>query len=206
MNQLRKQTIIFDLGNVLLPIDFEKTYRCFELFGLKMPLLLFQQNSFKQLFEKQEIEFTSAETMFQELLKLCGIKLTKGQFTQCWNALLGRINIKHIRLVMELRKKYNVVLLSNTNNIHLEKINSDFAEDYGMTELSQLFDSAYYSHEVGFRKPQPEIYQLVLNDFPSSAYYFFDDKLENIKAAQDLGIDSYQVKQSVIELVKQLKL
>ena len=98
---------------------------------------------------------------------------------------------ERINLLKELSKKYRIFLLSNTNEIHYHQYNKDLIDQYGF-DLSSLFEKAYYSHEIGMRKPDPEIFEFVLNDsklIPAETI-FIDDLNKNIDVANRMGINT----------------
>ena len=99
---------------------------------------------------------------------------------------------ERIVLIRKLALKYNVFLLSNTNEIHLTHINKYLFDTYGITTINSLFKKAYFSHEIGFRKPNPEIFEFVLNEnnLNPSETLFVDDSIEHIQSAKQLGINT----------------
>jgi HAD superfamily hydrolase (TIGR01509 family) len=88
-------------------------------------------------------------------------------------------------LILELKKSNRVVCGTNTLKehyiLHLER------GDY------RVFEAVYASHRIGFTKPKPEFYHHILEqeNFPPSRTVFIDDTLENVEAAQRLGIRSF---------------
>jgi putative hydrolase of the HAD superfamily len=91
-------------------------------------------------------------------------------------------------LLDELRDAYRLAALSNTNALHWRR-NRD------VLGIPQLFERAFASHEVGLRKPSPEIYVHVLREMgvaPAEAT-FFDDLETNVEAARRVGMRGYRV-------------
>jgi len=87
------------------------------------------------------------------------------------------------------------MVLSNTNNIH--RVYFDFlTEKIFKNNFSALFDKVFYSYEMGCRKPDKIIYNKVVDfsGFRANDIMFFDDMKENIKAAENNGMNSYHVK------------
>jgi len=82
--------------------------------------------------------------------------------------------------------------LSNTNEIHFNFYNNIIRSKFKINYLSDLFEKAYYSHRIGLRKPDKEIYNLVLNqnNLKPKETLFIDDSEPNIKSAKTLGINS----------------
>jgi len=115
---------------------------------------------------------------------------------ECWNAMLLGLPQSKIDLVTTLRQRYRVFLLSNTNSIHLRYINEIIVRDLtGDDEIDVFFDRAYYSHRMGMRKPDAEIYLRVLeeNQLKPATTLFLDDNRANVDAANALGINSVYV-------------
>src|SRR5690606_12199127 len=86
-------------------------------------------------------------------------------------------------------------LLSNTNNIHLASINNYTSSTFKFKNLDELFIKAYYSHQIGLRKPNKAIFEFVLKDAQLFAEetLFIDDSLEHIESAKALGIKTYHL-------------
>ena len=72
---------------------------------------------------------------------------------------------ENIELLKELKSKFRLFLLNNTDEIHVALYNRIFRNEFGLKGgLRELFEKTYYSHEVGYRKPSPEIFRYVLDD------------------------------------------
>jgi len=106
--------------------------------------------------------------------------------------------------VQELSRKYRVFLLSNTNAFHVEYYNDMLNRDFGIQNLDHLMEKAFYSNELGCRKPDKEIYLKVLEQagIKAEETLFIDDNEENVKVAEELGIRAVKVdaEYSVIEI------
>ena len=111
------------------------------------------------------------------------------------NAMLLTIPSEKYELLLRLKTRYRVFLLSNTNNIHLESFNQLVHRDTGLRELDYYFHKAYYSHLMKMRKPDAEIYSHVLseNKLSPDETLFLDDNFDNIKGAAGLGIKTIHV-------------
>jgi glucose-1-phosphatase len=120
--------------------------------------------------------------------------LTPQQIEKIWNSIFIGMPAHRFDLLLQLRKKYQVFLLSNINDLHLRYIEDYLAKTYGIHDFEQwYFDGVFYSHLVRMRKPDEGIYQYLLTDAqiePEQAA-FFDDLPENIQAAQSLGIQGH---------------
>jgi putative hydrolase of the HAD superfamily len=103
---------------------------------------------------------------------------------------------KHrIDILKHLKDKYKLVLLSNTNEIHLNEIYNYMQHEFGEDVLTPNFHHCYYSQEIGMRKPDAEIYEFVThqqNLIPTETL-FLDDKEENLIASQKIGWQTFHV-------------
>lgn len=181
--------IIFDLGGVIINLNQKKTFDAFKKhFGsnyAQVEAALAKKNVLN-LFETGNIsvdEFILFFLNFNPLTDANNIK-------KIWNSMLLDIPSERIKLIKKLALNYNLYLLSNTNQIHLDFINHYLHNKYGITSINSMFKKAYFSHEVGLRKPNPQLFKLVLteNELNPAATLFIDDSIEHIDSAQQLGI------------------
>jgi putative hydrolase of the HAD superfamily len=98
-----------------------------------------------------------------------------------------------LQALIELRSNYRIFLLSNTNSIHLEAFSKSFREVSNGKAFNDYFDKAYYSNEIGLRKPDPESYQLVIdeNNLVAEHTLFIDDTVPNIAGANKVGLQTH---------------
>jgi putative hydrolase of the HAD superfamily len=113
-------------------------------------------------------------------------KISSEEFIKYWSSIFS-VNEDVIALLPELKKNYNIYLLSNTNSIHKKY-------GYGHYEFLKWFDKLFLSHEVGYIKPEEEIYRAVekVSGFPSKEHIFIDDVKEYVDAAMNIGWDGIQ--------------
>lgn len=188
------KNIIFDLGGVLINLNQELTINAFQkLFPTHFNEIQTQlkQNSWLEKFETDEISSTEFVEFFQHFDSSISIE----KIITAWNSMLLDIPKERIELIQTLTKKYNVYLLSNTNNIHLSFINNYVSSTFKFKNLDELFIKAYYSHQIGLRKPNKAIFEFVLTDAQLIAEetLFIDDSLEHINSAQALGIKTHHL-------------
>lgn len=188
-------TLIFDLGGVIINLKPELTW--FEQDMLanfeQAELLQLYQSHFFRDFEKGKIE----PTVFIEQLKQIALENSSDEtkIIQHWNGILLDIPLHRIEFLRQLKTKYRLLLLSNTNYIHLEHIRAYMQQEFGNDILSENFDTCYYSQEIGLRKPDKEIYEFVMKsqNIAPSEILFFDDKAENLTEPQKLGWQTFHV-------------
>ena len=196
------KNIIFDLGGVLIDLDFNKTYqKLADYSGIDLADLL-KMGTQDGVFLDYEKGLISSEDFIEEVKMLIGKGLTNNQIIDAWNAMLLDIPVERLRFVEKLKRKYNLVVLSNTNALHVESFSRTMDEVFGVGNYHSLFNKIYYSHEVHMRKPELTIFQHVLKDSnmrPEETLYF-EDNLDNISAAEELNIVAYQVPQNKIDI------
>ena len=188
-------TFIFDLGGVIIDLDESSTIASFSKFtnisideinGLVYSSPIFQQ------YEKGLINDEEFRWQVRGLFK---VDLKDEQIDESWNAMLGEIPKERIDLLGQLRKNHKVIILSNTNAIHIRKFNQILFLSTGKSSLNECADYVFFSHELNMRKPDSEIYEEILKlsaTKPQEAL-FLDDKLENLDSAGQLGIRTMQI-------------
>lgn len=189
------QTIIFDLGAVIINLKTEQEWIDEDLMPNFNPKLLheLQESNFFRNYETGKI------SSIDFLLQLKNIALDKNisdeKIIAHWNGILKDIPAHRIDLLNELRQKYNLILLSNTNEIHINAIFDYIQEIFGKNILNENFSHCYYSQEVGLRKPDKEIYEYVLQheNLVAEHSLFLDDKTENLIEPKKLGLQTLQI-------------
>jgi putative hydrolase of the HAD superfamily len=182
--------IIFDLGGVILDIDFAKTSQAFKALGIEDFDELFTQFHANPLFTSLESGKITPAEFVEALAGYTGKKFTEEQVIEAWNAILVSFPPHRIELLKRLKTQYRTFLLSNTNEIHVKRFLEMYVETIGEGSLEDCFEKIYYSHDIGFRKPNKEAYEFVLNEngLKPEETLFIDDTLPNIEAANELGI------------------
>jgi len=181
---------IFDLGNVIVDIDFNRVLGVWSDLG-RVPLATLQSRfTMGESFHRHERGEISDEDFAEQLCDELGLALSFEQFTAGWQAVFVGVRADTIRIMNGLRARgHRVVILSNTNRLHQRFWPSQYPE------VQSAADKLYLSQEMGMRKPEARIYQHVLSEegFTADQAIFFDDNQENIDAAQALGIQSVPV-------------
>ena len=188
-------TLIFDLGGVIVDLDLAKCIQNFKELGLEnieQYLSNFGQKDFFMRFEKGQIGIPAFRN---EIRKHAGIELTDAQIDEAWCSFLTQIPVEKLHLLSELKKKYRLLMLSNTNPLHIQTaVAAEFSKT-GKT-MQDFFDKCYLSYEMGMVKPDVEIFKALLTDAQVKAEecLFLDDGKKNIDTAAALGIQTYWVK------------
>ncbi len=202
--------IIFDLGGVLLNIDYSLTENAFIAAGVKNFPELYSQLQQSDLFDRWETGRMTAEEFVAAMKAASDTPLTTAQVLDAWNAMLLDFPIRRLQILQQIRNYYDLFLLSNTNEIHEETFNNTLMQAHGIPNIGVFFDKVYMSHRVGLRKPMPEIFMRVLEDngLQAGQTLFIDDSPQHIKTANELGIQTiYLQKGMTIEddVFKQMK-
>lgn len=188
MNEIKN--IVFDLGGVLMNIDFKRTFDAFEIIGYRGAEQAFQDPEINRLCMDFETGVYCSIEMRRKFRELTGFKCTDLQFDNAWNALLIDFPPEHIKRVQQLAKKYKTYLLSNTNPIHAKHFNAELEKHFGIESMDHLLDKAWYSHNLGLRKPDERIFQKVLkaSRLNPTETVFIDDGEMNVRVAESLGM------------------
>jgi len=186
--------IIFDLGAVLLNIDYQKTIDEFKKLGVKNASKFYSKKTQKNIFDLLECGKIS-EQRFVDKFQEKYDKASYAEIISAWNALLLDLPQSRVNLLKKIRKKYDIFLLSNTNSIHINEFRKQIGETKYI-EFYNLFKKVYYSYEIGFRKPNKEAFQIILNEnnMNPREVLFVDDSPQHIKGASLLGIQTYHLK------------
>ena len=154
---------------------------------------IFSSSNWAPLFEKgliTRVEFRN------EVNKALNTRLTNEEIDEAWNAMLGDLPQDRFLLLSGLRTRFQTFILSNTNEIHVDAFTDTVAQVAQGDLIDEHFDKIYYSHEMGMRKPDLEIFEFVLksNNLKPDTTLFIDDMLPNIEAAQECGIKTVHMK------------
>ena len=188
------KAIIFDLGNVLLPIDLGLTYEAFAAHSSLSAVEIEKKILENQLWVPYESGLQSDEEFRAFLCEHLSLNCTDLEFDEAFSALLLDFHQGVYDWVESLTSSFQLYLLSNTSSIHAKRFTQVKLGPEGQN-LFSLFHRVYYSFEMGLVKPNPLIYQQVLEENalnPSDAL-FFDDNVANINSANLLGIQSFLV-------------
>jgi len=184
-------TIVFDLGEVIIDLQPEKVIEgLVEVTGNENGQYLRDLIiSSPELYQFEVGKITEEEFLFAVNSHLQSA-MTITKFQEIWNKMLKPVAKEKVELLNGLRKNHKILFLSNTNITHQKEFDRMISEHHGIEALEHLVDEALYSHLVGMRKPEPEIYELLVEKAGSKPdeIVFIDDRVENIESAKKLGI------------------
>ncbi len=184
--------IILDFGGVILNLDYNRTEQAFEALGIRDFADRYSQLKQNEVFDKLETGRISKEEFVHHLKELVGNNVSDQQVIDAWNAMLLDLPLRRLQILQQLQLHYDTFLLSNTNEIHEEAFNKTLKSLTGFDSMGIFFDKVYYSHRVGLRKPDPEIFNLILeqNGLDPEKTLFVDDSPQHIESAGKLGIQT----------------
>ena len=196
------KNIIFDFGGVICNLDLSRTIAKFREFGQPREENRLQEEEQNKTFDKLvEVYETGMMTSQQFREKIRSHYISSpgdALIDEAWNALLAGIPEDRIWLLEDIRKFYRIFLLSNSNEIHFLKFRQNLHDQFGYPDFDSLFEKAYFSYKVHIRKPNPEIFRLVLkeNELLPSETLFIDDTPGHVESANKLNIIGYHLNDS----------
>ena len=189
------KNIIFDYGNVIFDIDFKRAQEAFENLGISEFDQHFGQLKQDNIFDDLDKGKISAQEFRDGIRDITGQHaLSDQQITDAWNSLLIGIPEGRHELLLTLKTLYRTFLLSNNNEIHYQSIIEYLNREYRIKDNSVFFEKDYYSHLMGMRKPDAEIFEYVLNthNLNPEETLFIDDSPQHLKTADQLGLITAQ--------------
>ena len=204
-------TILLDLGGVLIDVDYRATARAFRALGHPEFDRLYSKAQQDHLFDGFETGSLSPAEFRDRIRQVLDPSLSDAVIDANWNAMLGSIPPERIELVSRLKERYQVLLLSNTNAIHVPAFEAIIARENGITDFKALFHGAYYSCEIGQRKPDAASYRHVLerHNADPARTLFIDDSIQHVHGARAAGLNAEHLElanEDVIGLVDRLGL
>ena len=198
------RNLIFDFGGVLIDLDMEALPRGLQRFGLRAagPELV-------QISQQYETGKIRTDHFLREVQRrLPGSR--EDEIRRIWNATVAGFPRERLDFLETLKAsgEYQMFLLSNTNPLHVEQARYNMGER-DFERFRNCFRQFYLSHEIGMRKPDPEIFEFVLgeNDLSPGETLFIDDTPEHTESASNLGIRTWHLqvgRDSILELHQKL--
>jgi len=181
------KTILFDLGNVIVPFDVKRAYvRMAELCGYQAEEVSarIRATGLVTPYEKGQIE---TEPFIRGLSAALKVDITRQKFCDWWNGVFIQETLVRESLLEDLRTRHRLLALSNTNPIHFAMLKQAYP-------LLRHFDDYVLSYQVGAAKPEAKIYQeaIARAQCDPTECFFTDDLAVNIEAARSHGMDAVQ--------------
>ncbi len=200
------KNIIFDFGGVLYDIDMGSAERKFSqiLIHRNKDVNLRNLDLGSDFFSKFETGDITVLEFRQKIRELLEIDLNDAFIDSAWNSILNKLFADSPGLIKEFNSFFNTALLSNTNDLHYDAFIVE------CREFLKLFDHTFFSHKIGLRKPDQEIFEHVIKKtgFIPGETLFLDDSEINIKGAESLGLNTMIIKShdEVSDLLHSVKL
>ncbi len=192
---IKIKNLVFDLGGVLLNIDYNKTAEAFKNLGVKDFDNLYSQLTANDLFEALETGTIGEADFYKKIQTYCNPQTTTAQIENAWNAMLLNFRTGSLNHLKILAKTYPIYLLSNTNSIHHKAFNKIFLKETGEQSLDNYFLKSYYSHLINVRKPYPATFSYIMKDanINPAETLFIDDSINNIEGAVAAGMQVHHL-------------
>lgn len=191
------KNLLFDLGNVLVKVNQDCSAVKFKELGSTNYAAL--PGNVVTKFQTGEISSQLFRAAVRASIGLPS-RVTDTQFDLAWGARLLKFASGRLELIQRLRrdsshKGYKVYVLSNSDPILTESINKICLRDHNERSLDPFFEKVFYSHEIGFMKPDVAAFMSVINDqhLVPSETLFMDDSAVNIMAARSCGLQAVEV-------------
>jgi putative hydrolase of the HAD superfamily len=194
---MKYEAIIFDLGGVIIDLDYQLTISAFKDLGMIDFDSSYSQAQQGKLFDNFETGQISAQHFINCLLPFLKPGTSPNKVVNAWNAMILSVQSSKIDLLLALREKYPLFLLSNTNELHVPKVRREWSK-VTAKPMEDFFDHIYFSHEIHLRKPNSEIFQLVCDQqllIPEKTL-FIDDSLQHIIGAKMIGLQTLHLTDS----------
>lgn len=193
---MKFKNIIFDLGGVILNIDYDKTITAFKELGISNFEDLFTQARQEDLFNNYETGKVPTDLFVNRLLSKMPNHVNESNVVDAWNAMLLDLPMERLSLLKKINSKFNTALLSNTNELHLEAFHHKISVENDIKDLGPYFDKIYFSCDMGMRKPNTEIFLYVCDEqgYDLTETLFIDDSIQHVEGAKKAGLNAYHLK------------
>lgn len=191
MNSDIVRNVLFDWGGVLVNLDVEGCIQAFEDAGVTDVRTLITGTNEAGLFRDYECGNISTAEFREGVRRLTRRSLPDEEIDRLWNTEVLDIPEEKLRLLLDLSGRYNLYLLSNTNELHWETV-SPRVFRYEGTDVRNCFKQIFLSYRMHMAKPDPAIFRKVLNEAMLCAgeTLFIDDAEVNCRAAASVGMQT----------------
>lgn len=191
------KNILFDLGHVLLDLDFERVENQFKALFQEEFEEAYQELHEQGHFLEYELGLFDEKVFTEKIQQATQKDISCTAIIDAWNSMLVEIPPPRIKMLQEVKEHYNIFLLSNTNATHISWLDKHLQQVHGLDIQyfnQEIFQKAYYSHLLHLRKPNADIYEFVLHNagLKAEETLFIDDREDNIEGARAVGIRGHQ--------------
>ncbi len=187
--------VIFDLGGVLINLDYQLTESAFVNLGCTNFNELFSQLNQTDLFDRFETGKVSSFHFVNRLLDMLPQGTNANQVVHAWNAMILDFPQERMNWLREIGSQQRIFLLSNTNDLHVSSVRSSLTKTVGHGDLESYFEKAYFSCDMGQRKPDEACFNMVLqeNGLNPKTTLFIDDSPQHIEGAKKIGLNTFHL-------------
>ncbi|MGV8827546.1 MAG: HAD family hydrolase [Breznakibacter sp.] len=186
------KNILFDLGGVLVDLNKQACVDAFKAIGYPQAESMLSNYVQSGIFLELEEGHITPEAFYKAIMAEAPV--TREQIDEAFFKFLEGIPQYKMEMLLELKKKYKILMLSNTNHIMFTWLREAYFGVDGHT-IGDYFDELFLSYEMGVAKPNPEIFKILIekHGIVPSETLFLDDGIKNIEAAAELGFKTYFV-------------
>ena len=187
-----KEAIIFDLGGVLLNLDYNLTEEAFVSLGMSNFPSVYSQLAQTDLFDRFERGEVSSFHFVNQLLDQLPSGTSANQVVHAWNKMILDFPLARMNWLERLGDTYRLFLLSNTNDLHIDAVRRSLEKTVRHTDLERYFERVYFSSAIGMRKPTKEIFDFVCqqNQLNPTHTIFIDDSPQHVEGAKLAGLNA----------------
>lgn len=181
--------IIFDLGGVLINLDYDLTPQAFAQIGGTDFQNLYSKASQNSLFDDFETGKISSFHFINRILDLLPKGANPNQVVHAWNKMILNFDSRRLDLLDEIRSEKPIFLLSNTNDLHMTQVRAELKK-ISDRPLESYFNKVYLSQDIGHRKPHAEAFNIIVEEqqLTRSKTLFIDDSIQHVEGAKTTGL------------------
>jgi glucose-1-phosphatase len=181
---MKIEALIFDIGNVLVPFDWQPFKD--QLLADSVNLTAEAEMEFRELMTRFDVGEMTGEIFASLATRLMGFQGGEAKFIAIWNGIFSA-NPPMERMILSLKERYPLFLLSNTSDLHLTYLRRNF-------DVLQHFRDGVYSFRAKCAKPERRIFEMAIKQFGLQAENtaYIDDLPANIRSASEVGLQTIQ--------------
>lgn len=182
--------VVFDLGGVIINLDYQRTEDAFVALGLTDFKQIYSQLAQTDLFDLFETGKVSPFHFINRLLDQLPKGCNGNQVVHAWNAMILDFPKERLDWLIKLKDKKRIALLSNTNELHETAVRFSLQKAVGHQRLEDYFHNTYLSHRIQLRKPHPETFLHIceLENVQPERALFIDDSIQHVEGALKAGL------------------
>lgn len=193
------QNIIFDLGNVIVNLDFDATIEAFRQLGSGIDIMNHKMAYADSTFYDIEVGNITPDIFFDNVRKILNNQqISNQQINEAWCAMFLDTPKHRVEKIQELKEKHNLFVFSNTNQLHIDWFLKDFYRNHQI-DFNSLFKQIFYSHNIHERKPDVNAFKKVieLSGVKPEETLFIDDLEKNIAGAKETGLKTFWLEEEL---------